>query len=62
MSTQLDIVYKLKEALETGKPDVAIPFMADNFTHQALPAQCVCLVRGFVPRLRVNSALILSVV
>jgi len=39
MSTQLDIVYKLKEALETGNPEVATPFMADNFTHQALPAQ-----------------------
>ena len=41
MSAQLDIVYKLKEALETGNPDVATPFMADDFTHQALPAQCV---------------------
>ena len=41
MSTQLDIVYKLKEALETGNPEVAIPFMADDFTHQALPTQYV---------------------
>jgi len=39
MSTQLDIVHKLKEALETGNPEVATPFMADDFTHQALPAQ-----------------------
>jgi hypothetical protein len=41
MSTQLDIVYKLKEAVENGKPEVVAPFMADNFTHQALPAQYV---------------------
>ena len=41
MSTQLDIVYKLKEALETGNPEVAAPFMADDFTHQALPSQYV---------------------
>ena len=41
MSAQLDIVYKLKEALETSKPEVAIPFMADDFTHQALPSQYV---------------------
>ncbi|KAF9785023.1 hypothetical protein BJ322DRAFT_803520 [Thelephora terrestris] len=39
MSTQLDIVYKLKEALETANPEVATPFMADDFTHRALPAQ-----------------------
>lgn len=39
MSAQLDIVYKLKEALETGNPEVSAPFMADDFTHQALPAQ-----------------------
>ena len=39
MSTQLDIVYKLKEALETGNPEAAAPFMADDFTHQALPSQ-----------------------
>ena len=44
MSTQLDIVYKLKEALETGNPEVAIPFMDDNFAHQALPTQCVSSV------------------
>ena len=42
MSTQLEIVYKLKEALETGKPEVATPFMTDDFAHQALPAQSVC--------------------
>jgi len=41
MSAQLDIVHKLKEALETGNPEVATPFMADDFTHQALPAQYV---------------------
>ncbi|KAF9646632.1 hypothetical protein BDM02DRAFT_3118358 [Thelephora ganbajun] len=39
MSAQLDIIYKLKEALETGNPEVATPFMADDFTHQALPTQ-----------------------
>jgi len=39
MSAQLDIVYKLKEAVETGKPEVATPFMAQDFTHQALPSQ-----------------------
>ena len=44
MSTQLDIVYKLKEALETGNPEVATPFMADDFTHQALPTQYVSSV------------------
>ena len=43
MSAQLDIVYKLKEALETANPEVAAPFMADDFTHQALPAQYVLL-------------------
>jgi hypothetical protein len=42
MSTQLDIVHKLKEALETGNPEIAAPFMADDFAHQALPAQFVC--------------------
>lgn len=41
MSTQLDIVHKLKESLETGNPEIAAPFMADDFTHQALPAQYV---------------------
>ena len=41
MSTQLEIVYKLKEALETGNPEVAAPFMADDFAHQALPMQFV---------------------
>ena len=44
MSTQLDIVYKLKEALESGNPEVAIPFMADDFAHQALPTQHVSSV------------------
>ena len=44
MSTQLDIVYKLKEALETGNPEVATPFMADDFAHQALPTQYVSSV------------------
>ena len=44
MSTQLDIVYRLKEALETGNPEVATPFMADDFTHQALPTQYVSSV------------------
>ena len=44
MSTQLDIVYKLKEALETANPEVAIPFMADDFTHQTPPTQYVSLV------------------
>jgi len=43
MSAQLDIIYKLKEALETGNPEVATPFMADNFTHQALPTQYVSI-------------------
>lgn len=47
MSTQLDIVYKLKEALETGNPEVAAPFMAENFTHQALPAQYVYSIEKF---------------
>jgi len=41
MSTQLGIFYKLKEALETGNPEIATPFMADDFTHQVLPAQYV---------------------
>ena len=44
MSTQLDIVYKLKEALDTGNAEVAIPFMADDFTHQALPTHYVSSV------------------
>ena len=38
MSTQLDIVDKLKEALQAGNPELATPFMADDFTHQVLPA------------------------
>jgi len=33
--------YKLREAFGTGNPDVATSFMADNSTHQALPAQYV---------------------
>jgi len=41
MSVQLDIVYKLKEALETGNPNVATPFVAVDFTRQALPARYV---------------------
>jgi hypothetical protein len=41
MSTQLDIVNKFKEAVEAGNPEIVTPFMADGFTHQALPAQCV---------------------
>ena len=44
MSTQLDIVYRLKEVLETGNPEVVTPFMADDFTHQALPTQYVLSV------------------
>ena len=44
MSTQLDIVYRLNEALETGNPEVATQFMADDFTHQALPTQYVSSV------------------
>ena len=44
MSTQLDIVYKLKEVLETANPEVAILFMADDFTHQTPPTQYVSLV------------------
>ena len=44
MSTQLNIVYKLNEALETGNPEVATQFMADDFTHQALPTQYVSSV------------------
>ena len=44
MSTQLDIVYRLKEALETGDPEVATPLMADDFTHQAPPTQYVSSV------------------
>ena len=59
MSTQLDIVHKLKEALETGNPEVATPFMADNFTHQALPAQYV-LISGFGLERVVESVLMSS--
>ena len=52
MSTQLDIVYKLKEALETGNPEVATPFMADDFTHQALPTQYVSWHKELQPQTR----------
>lgn len=50
MPTQLDIVYKLKEALETGNPEVAAPFMADDFAHQALPAQYVSSITSALDR------------
>lgn len=62
MHTQLDIVYKLKEALETGNPEVAAPFMADDFTHQALPAQCVRPIGGFILELEANQMLISNAV
>jgi len=41
MSVQLDIVCKLREALETGNPNVATPFVAIDCTRQALPARYV---------------------
>lgn len=53
-SARLEIIYKLKETLETGSPEVAMSVMIGGFTHCASLAQYVYLIRGFSLRSEVN--------
>jgi len=44
MSTEREIAEKFKDAVETMKLDVIVPYLADDMTYELLPSTSVILL------------------